>query len=120
MIESEVDSALKEFARHLTREGVELKDAQVDWNELRKEARPSAERRVKEYLVLDAIGDKENVTITDTELDAELKRRAQAMGLSFADLKSALVKADRIEGVREELRIGRVVDFLLAEAAVAG
>jgi len=120
MIESEVNSALKEFARHLTREGVDLKDAQVDWNELRKEARPSAERRVKEYLVLDAIGDKENMTVTDTELDAELKRRAQAMGVSFGELKSSLVKADRIEGVREELRIGRVIEFLLAEAAVAG
>jgi trigger factor len=120
MIESEVDSALKEFARHLTREGVDLKDAKVDWNELRREARPSAERRVKEYLVLDAIGDKEAVTVTDTELDAELKRRAQAMSLSFGELKSALAKADRIEGVREELRIARVVDFLLAEAAVAG
>jgi trigger factor len=119
MVESEVDSALKEYARHLTREGVDLKDAKVDWNELRKEARPSAERRVKEYLLLDAIGDKENVTVTDTELDAEMKRRAQAMGLSFGDLKSALVKANRIEGVREELRIDRVLDFLLAEAAVA-
>jgi trigger factor len=120
MIESEVDSALKEFARHLTREGVDLKDAKVDWNELRKEARPASERRVKEYLVLDAIGDKENVTVTDTELDAELRRRAQEMSLSFGDLKSALVKANRIEGVREELRIARVVDFLLAEATVAG
>ena len=119
MVESEVDSALKEYARDLTREGVDLKDARVDWNELRKEARPSAERRVKEYLLLDAIGDKENVTVTDTELDAEMKRRAQAMGLSFGDLKSALVKANRIEGVREELRIDRVLDFLLAEAAVA-
>jgi trigger factor len=120
MVESEVDSALKDYARHLTREGVDLKDTRVDWNELRKEARPSAERRVKEYLLLDAIGDKENVAVTDTELDAEMKRRAQAMGLSFGDLKSALVKANRIEGVREELRIDRVLDFLLAEAAVAG
>ncbi|MGZ5431274.1 MAG: trigger factor, partial [Thermoanaerobaculia bacterium] len=120
MVESEVDSALKDYARHLTREGVDLKGAQVDWNSLRKEARPSAERRVKEYLILDAIGDKESVTVTDTELDAELKRRAQAMGLSFGDLKGALVKADRLEGVREELRIDRVLDFLLAEAAVAG
>jgi trigger factor len=120
MVESEVDSALKEYARHLTREGIDLKDAKVDWNELRKEARPSAERRVKEYLLLDAIGDKEDVTVTDTELDAEMKRRAQAMGLSFGDLKSALAKANRIEGVREELRIDRVLDFLLAEAAVAG
>jgi trigger factor len=118
MVESEVDSALKDYARHLTREGVDLKDAQVDWNSLRKEARPSAERRVKEYLILDAIGDKESVTVTDTELDAELKRRAQAMDLTFGDLKGALVKADRLEGVREELRIDRVLDFLLAEAAV--
>ena len=58
--------------------------------------------------------------MTDTELDAEIKRRAQAMGMSFTELKGALVKADRLEGVREELRIDRVVDFLVAEAVVAG
>jgi trigger factor len=120
MVESEVDSALKEYARHMARQGVDLKEAKIDWNELRKEARPAAERRVKEYLLLDAIADKENVVVTDTELDAELKRRAQAMGMSFTELKAALAKADRLEGVREELRIDRVVDFLVAEAVVAG
>ncbi len=119
MVESEIDSALKEYARHMARQGVDLKDAKIDWNELRKEARPSAERRVKEYLLLDAIGEKESLSVTDTELDAELKRRAQAMGMSFAELKGALAKADRVEGVREELRIDRVVDFLVAEAVVA-
>ena len=74
---------------------------------------------MKEYLVLDAIGEAESVAVTDTELDAELKRRATTAGMSFADLKGALVKADRLEGVREELRIDRVLDFLLAEASVA-
>ena len=120
MVESEIDSALKEYARHMARQGVDLKEAKIDWNELRKEARPSAERRVKEYLLLDAIGDKESLAVTDTELDAEIKRRAQSMGMSFTELKGALVKADRLEGVREELRIDRVVDFLVAEAVVAG
>jgi trigger factor len=119
MIESDIDSALKDYARHLAREGVDLKEAHVDWNELRKEVRPAAERRVKEYLLLDAIGDKEDVMVTDTELDAELKRRAQAMGTTFGDLKAAIVKAERLEGMREELRIDRVLDFLLAEAVVA-
>jgi trigger factor len=119
MVESEIDSALKEYARHMARQGVDLKDAKIDWNELRKEARASAERRVKEYLLLDAIGEKESLAVTDTELDAELKRRAQSMGMSFTELKGALVKADRVEGVREELRIDRVVDFLVAEAVVA-
>jgi len=120
MVEAEVDSALKDYARHVTRQGVDLKDAKIDWNEMRKEARPAAERRVKEYLLLDAIGEKENVVVTDTELDAELKKRAQSMGMTYAELKGALAKADRLEGVREELRIDRVVDLLVAEAVVAG
>lgn len=119
MVESEIDSALREYARHLARQGVNLKEAQIDWNSMRGEARDGAIRRVKEYLLLDAIGDAESVSVTDTELDAELKRRSQAAGMSFAELKGALVKAERLEGVREEIRIERVLDFLLAEAAVA-
>ena len=116
MVESEVDSALKEYARFMARQGVDLKEAKVDWNKLREEARPSAVKRVKEYLLLDAIGDAEKVEVTDTELDAELKRRAAQLGMPASELKTALSGADRLEGVREELRIDRVVDFLLTEA----
>jgi len=120
MIEAEIDSALREYARHLARQGVDLKEAKMDWNAMRGDAREGAVRRVKEYLLLDAIGEAEAIGVTDTELDAELKSRATAAGMSFAELKAALVKAERLEGVREEIRIDRVLDFLLAEAAVAG
>lgn len=119
MTEAEIDSALREYARHLTHQGVNLKEAQLDWNALRGEAREGAVRRVKEYLLLDAIGEAEGITVTDTEVDAELRRRATATRMSFAELKAALVKAGRLEGLREEIRIERVLDFLLAEAAVA-
>ena len=120
MIEAEIDSAPREYARHLARQGVDLKEAKMDWNAMRGDAREGAVRRVKEYLLLDAIGEAEAIGVTDTELDAELKSRATAAGMSFAELKAALVKAERLEGVREEIRIDRVLDFLLAEAAVAG
>jgi len=119
MVESEVDSALKEYARFMARQGLDLKEAKLDWNKLREEARPSAVRRVKEYLLLDAVGDAEKIEVTDTELDADVKRRAAAMGMAPSELKAAIVKAERLEGVREELRIDRVVDFLLAEAVPA-
>jgi trigger factor len=120
MTEAEIDSALREYARHLTRQGVNLKEAGIDWNALRGEAREGAVRRVKEYLLLDAIGEAEGISVSDTEVDAELKRRAAAAGMSFAELKTALVKAGRLEGLREEIRIERVLDILLAEAVVAG
>ena len=56
MTEAEVDSALKEYARYVSRQGVDLKEANIDWNKMREEAREGAVRRVKEYLLLDAIG----------------------------------------------------------------
>ncbi len=120
MVASEIDSSLREYARALSRQGVDLKTAQIDWNALRGDAREPAVRRVKEYLLLDAIGEAEGMAVTDTELDAEVKRRATALQTTFAELKGALVKGDRLEGVREEIRIERVIDFLLAEASVAG
>jgi len=119
MVDAEIDAALREYARHLARQGVDLKEAQIDWNALRNDAKPGAIRRVKEYLLLDAIGEAESVAVSDTELDAEVKRRAQAMGTTAAELKAALVKNERLEGVREEMRIDRVVELLLAEASPA-
>ena len=119
MVDAEVDSALKEYARYAARQGVDLKGAQIDWNNLRTEARPSAVRRVKEYLLLDAVGEAEKIEVTDTELDAELKKRAGAMGATFSQLKAALVKNERLESVREEIRIEKVLDFLLSEATAA-
>ncbi len=119
MVEAEIDAALREYARHLARQGVDLKQAGIDWNVARTDAKPGAVRRVKEYLLLDAIGEAENVTVSDTELDAELKRRALAMETTLAELKAALVKNERLEGIREELRIDRVVELVLAEASPA-
>jgi len=119
MVESEVDSALRELARSLARQGMDLKGAGLDWGRLREEAHPPAVKRVKEYLLLDAVGDAEAVEVTETELDAELRGRARSAGMSAAELKSSLKKGDRLDGVREELRIEKVVRFLLNQAVTA-
>lgn len=119
MVEAEIDSGLREYARHLARQGVDLKTAEIDWNKLRGEARESAVRRVKEYLLLDAVGETESITVTDTELDAEIRRRAVAAGSSFAELKGMLAKAERLESMREEMRIDKVLEFLIAESTTA-
>ena len=41
------------------------------------------------------------------------------MGATFSQLKAALVKNERLENVREEIRIEKVLEFLLAEATPA-
>jgi trigger factor len=119
MVTAEIDTSLQQYARFLASQGMDLKEAKLDWNRLREEARPAALRRVKEYLLLDAIAEAEKLEVSDTELDADLKRRARSMGAGFAELKGQLAKNDRLEGIREELRIDKAVEFLLAEAVAA-
>lgn len=119
MVTAEVDSSLQQYARFLASQGMDLKEAKMDWNRIREEARPAAVRRVKEYLLLDAIAEAENLVVSDTELDADLRRRARSMGAAFGELKSQLVKNDRLEGIREELRIDKALELLLTEAVPA-
>jgi trigger factor len=119
MVTAEIDSSLQQYARFLASQGMDLKEARLDWNKLRDEARPAALRRVKEYLLLDAIADAEKLSVSETELDADLKRRARSMGASFAELKGQLAKNDRLDGIREELRIDKALELLLTEAVEA-
>lgn len=119
MVTAEVDSSLQQYARFLASQGMDLKEAKLDWNRLREEARPSAVRRVKEYLLLDAIAEAEKLEVSETELDAELKRRARSMGTSFGELKGQLAKNDRLDGIREEMRIDKALELLLTEAVEA-
>ena len=81
-------AALRDYARYLAASGVDPE--KEDWAKLRDEARPGAERRVKEYLLLDAIAEREEIEVSDTELEAEFKRaaaraRGGALGPARAD-----------------------------------
>ncbi|MGH9368830.1 MAG: trigger factor [Thermoanaerobaculia bacterium] len=116
LVESETDGALRDYARYLAAGGMDLKEA--DWERLRREARPGAEKRVREYLLLDAIARREGVEVTDTEVEAELKRAAARRGADPAALRGELVQAGGLETLRDELRLSKTIDLLISAARV--
>jgi trigger factor len=116
LVESETTSALRDYARYLAASGVDPE--KEDWARLREEARPGAERRVKEYLLLDAIADREKIEVSETELEAEFKRAAAERGVEPAALREQMTKAGGLEALRDEMRLARVVDLLIAGAKV--
>ena len=116
LVESETQSALRDYARYLAASGVDPE--KEDWKQLSEEARPGAERRVREYLLLDAIADREGLTVSDTELEAEFKRAAQERGVEPSALREQMTKAGGLEALRDELRLSKAVDLLIASAKV--
>ena len=82
------------------------------------EPKPGAVRRVKEYLLLDAIAERENIQISETELEAEFKRAAAERGVEAAVLREQMAKSGGIEALRDEMRLARAVDLLIGSAKV--
>ena len=116
LVESEVEASLREYARYLAANGLDPKEA--DWEKIREDARPGAERRVREYLVLDAVARREDISITETELDAEIKRAAARRGVETSELRERLVKNDGLDALRDEMRLSRTLDLLISAARV--
>lgn len=116
LVDSEVAGSLRDYARYLAANGVDPKEA--DWDKIREDARPGAERRVREYLVLDAIARREGITVTDTELDAEIKRAAVRRGVEASALRGDLAKNDGLDALRDEMRLARTLDLLISAARV--
>lgn len=116
LVEAETVAALKDYARYLSANGLDPKEA--DWEKLGQDARPGAERRVKEYLLLDEIARREAITVTDTEVEAEFKRAAARRGADPAALREQMAKNDGVEALRDEIRLSRAVDVLVSSATV--
>jgi trigger factor len=116
LVESEVEASLREYARYLAANGLDPKEA--DWEKIRDDARPGAERRVREYLVLDAVARREDISITETELDAEIKRAAARRGVETSELRERLAKNDGLDALRDEMRLSRTLDLLISAARV--
>ncbi len=116
LVESEEIAALKDYARYLAANGMDPK--QADWEKIRQDARPGAERRVKEYLLLDEIARREGIEVSDTEVEAEFKRAADRRGVDPAALREQMAKNDGLEALRDEIRLSKAVDVLISSAKV--
>jgi len=116
LVESETTAALRDYARYLAQSGVDPE--KEDWQKLQEEARPGAERRVREYLLLDAIAEREGIQISETELEAEFKRAAAERGVEPSVLREQMAKAGGIEALRDEMRLAKAADLLIASAKV--
>lgn len=86
--------------------------------ELREKMRPSGADEVRGQLLLEAIADKENIAVTDEELNAHVEATAKTRNVVPAKLRAEWQKDGRIDNVMYSLRQDKVLRFLVDAAAV--
>jgi len=113
LVEDELGKSLNNYARYLASQGVDLQKAELDWAKVGEEFRPEAVKRVKRSLILEAIARKENITISDVEVDAEIRKAAKEQDREFADVKHHLKHDGGYEALRGSLAQERALELVL-------
>lgn len=83
-----------------------------------EEGRPTAERRVREAFLLEAVGKAQGVEVTDEEVEARLDEMAEAQGMPPQQMRKTADEQGWREAIRAELVDKKALAFLTEHAAV--
>jgi len=120
MVAREVDRRVEEFARRLMDQGVDPRQAAINWEEFRTQQQEPAIATVKGVLVLDAIAAEAQLEVSDEELDADISGYATRAGRTLAEVKAQLAQQDQLENIRTGLLREKAVSHAMSRATIAG
>ena len=123
MLQAEIDGYIQDLDNNLKRQGMSLeqyiKMINMDMNTVRGQYEDKARHNILTRLVLEAIFKKENIAITDEDINNKLKDMAKQYGRDaeeFASKANEQVK----EFAREELKYDLAVKFIVDNAVFEG
>jgi trigger factor len=120
MVSREVDRRVEEFARRLIDQGVDPRQAAINWDEFRTQQQEPAVATVKSVLVLDAIATSEGLEVSEEELDADISGYATRAGRTLAEVKAQLAQQDQLDNIRTGLLREKAVSHAMSRATIAG
>ena len=120
LVEEELGKSLNNYARYLASQGVDIEKAELDWRKVADEFRPEAVKRVKRSLILEQVAKKEGLTVSDVEVDAEIRRAANEQGREFAEVKHRLRHDGGYEALRASMAQEKALELVLGAARQKG
>ena len=118
LVEREIDRRLEDFARRLMDQRIDPRQANIDWNAFREGQRAPATEAVGSAIVLDEIAKRENVAVTDDDLDGELQRYAEQTGHTVPSIKARLQKDGELGRLAAGLRREKAVSLVISRANI--
>jgi len=118
LVEREIERRLEDFARRLMDQRIDPRKANIDWNAFREGQRAPAVEAVGSAIVLDEIVRREQINVTEEDLDTELQRYAEQTGNSVASIKARLQKDGELGRLAAGLRRERAVTHVMSRATI--
>jgi trigger factor len=118
LVERQMNDRVLNFQRMLRQHGVDPRTVNFNWGETFQAQRKGATRDVRSALIIERIAEKENIDVTEQELDEEITRMATMFGMPVEATKSRLTKDDAIDSIKGRLRSKKALDFVISSAEI--
>jgi trigger factor len=122
LVERELEAIIRQSIQQRQRRGGENASAleTSDLAKLRQENREEAARRVKVGLILEAVAEKEQLTVTQEDLDNEIRRLSSELKIAQQELVKMIQAGgqDSIEELRARILAEKSLDFVYRNAVI--
>lgn len=120
LVEREIDRRLEEFARRLIDQQIDPREAGIDWAAFRESQREAAREGVASALVLEEVTRREQIAVSDEDVEQEVGRYAERTNRTPAAVRAALEKEGGLSRVSAGLRREKAIDFVMGRATITG
>lgn len=118
MVAREVSAQVEQTKRQLAQQGMRLEHMGTNDQQYAARIRPEALFNVKAFLLLDAIGKKESIEVSDEDVQKRLAEMAEESGQNVDRMKASMEKSGQLLMIQAGLREERIFDFLMEKAEV--
>ena len=114
IIADETENRKKDLENRLAQSGLDVEQylaiTRMSQEDLDKQLKVEAEKGLQSWLVLDTVGKKENINITEEEVEFELAKMGEQYNMSIDQIKQAL--GQQLGSFRNNLIMSRIENFL--------
>jgi trigger factor len=118
LLRGETRRALGELVQRNRERGVPDEMLKNKEKELVEGAGSLAAHRLKTNFILHRIAEQEKIEVTREELDERIRREAAHHNLSVEKMRREMEERDGINGIVEEILLGKTIDFLKANVSI--
>jgi trigger factor len=114
----QLEFMVEDAKRHLMEKGFKREDLDKKDDELKEKFKTEAARKVRLLFILDEIAHAEKIDTTDEDLNGAYKAISAQSGKSEQEVRSHYEKEDMVEGLKDKIREGKVIQFIIKNADV--
>lgn len=116
MIETQAQSMMEDFANRISQQGLSMDQymqfSGTTMEQMLEQTKPEALKRIQSSLVLEEIAKKEDIQVSEEDIDEELNKMAKMYGMEAGQLKEFMGDSEK-ESMKIELAVQKAVALIM-------